>query len=142
MENMPITRLEHYLVVSDALEQTRDFYCDVLGLRVGARPNLGFAGYWLYAGDSACLHLADRSSYTAYKARVGTPVPQQTIDTGAIDHIAFNAQSFGATIAHLEGRGIRYRQNFIGDIGLRQIFVQDPNAVTLELNFRDTEKGA
>jgi len=44
------------------------------------------------------------------------------------------------TIAQLEGRGLRYRQNFIGDIGLRQIFVQDPNAVTLELNFRDTEK--
>lgn len=136
---MPVTRLEHYLVVSDALDQTRDFYCDVLGLGVGARPDLGFAGYWLYAGDSACLHLADRSSYAAYKARVGTPVPQQMADTGAIDHIAFNALGFDETLARLDALGIRYRQNRIDAIGLRQLFVQDPNAVTLELNFRDRE---
>lgn len=134
---MPVTQLEHYLVVSEVLEQTRNFYCDVIGLRVGPRPDLGFSGYWLYLGDTACLHLADRDSYTEYKARVGTPVPQQTVDTGAIDHIAFNATGFTETIAALEKRGLDYRQNSIDDIGLRQIFVQDPNAVTLELNFRD-----
>ena len=134
---MPVDRLEHYLVVSDALERTRDFYCDILGLTEGARPELGFAGYWLYLGDTACLHLADRASFTDYKARVGTPVPQQTTDTGAIDHIAFNASGFEATIALLESRGLEYRRNDIAEIGLRQIFVQDPNAITLELNFRD-----
>jgi catechol 2,3-dioxygenase-like lactoylglutathione lyase family enzyme len=136
---MPITQLEHYLVVSDVLEKTRDFYCDVLGMDVGDRPDLGFAGYWLYLGDVPCLHLADRASYTAYKARVGTPVPQQTVDTGAIDHIAFNATGFNEMIARLEGRSLRYRQNDIRDIRLKQIFIQDPNAITLELNFRDSE---
>lgn len=137
---MPVTQLEHFLVVSGALEETRDFYRDVLGLEVGPRPDLGFAGYWLYLDEVACLHLADRESYTDYKARVGTPVPQQTADTGAIDHIAFNATDFDATIARLEAKGLDYRQNFIGDIGLRQIFIQDPNKVTLELNFRDPEE--
>jgi catechol 2,3-dioxygenase-like lactoylglutathione lyase family enzyme len=134
---MPVTQLEHYLVVSESLDQTRDFYCEILGLRVGERPNLGFTGYWLYLGYVACLHLADRASYTAYKARVGTPVPQQTVDTGAIDHIAFNATDFEATVARLEQSGLDYRLNRIDDFGLRQIFVQDPNAITLELNFRD-----
>jgi len=134
---VPVTELEHYLVVSEILEETRDFYCGILGLVEGFRPDLGFAGYWLYAGDVACLHLADRESYTEYKARVGTPVPQQTVDTGAIDHIAFNATDFEATVGRLEAEGLQYRQNDIRDIGLKQIFVQDPNAVTLELNFRD-----
>jgi catechol 2,3-dioxygenase-like lactoylglutathione lyase family enzyme len=134
---MPVIALEHYLVVSEALEETRDFYCDILGLVDGFRPDLGFAGYWLYAGDVPCLHLADRESYAEYKARVGTPVPQQTVDTGAIDHIAFNATDFQATIERLEAAGLRYRLNDIRDIGLKQVFVQDPNAVTLELNFRD-----
>jgi catechol 2,3-dioxygenase-like lactoylglutathione lyase family enzyme len=137
---MPVTRLEHYLVVSEALEETKDFYCSILGLVEGFRPDLGFAGYWLYAGDIACLHLADRESYTEYKARVRTPVPQQTVDTGAIDHIAFNATDFEATVARLEAEGLQYRQNDIRDIGLKQIFVQDPNAVTLELNFRDQRR--
>jgi catechol 2,3-dioxygenase-like lactoylglutathione lyase family enzyme len=134
---MPVTQLEHFLVVSEALETTRNFYSEILGLRVGERPDLGFAGYWLYAGDVACLHLADRASYSSYKARVGTPVPQQTVDTGSIDHIAFNATDFDATVARLEQRGLPYRLNRIDAIGLRQLFVQDPNAVTLELNFRE-----
>jgi catechol 2,3-dioxygenase-like lactoylglutathione lyase family enzyme len=134
---MPVTQLEHYLVVSERLEQTKSFYCDVLGLEVGDRPELGFVGYWLYLGGVACLHLADKESYREYKARVGTPEPRQTADTGAIDHIAFNATGFADTVARLEGRALPYRQNHIPDIGLRQIFVQDPNAVTLELNFRD-----
>jgi len=136
---MPVTGLEHYLVVSEALEKTRSFYCDVLGMTLGPRPDLGFAGYWLYLGDVACLHLADRESYREYKARVGTPVPQQTVDTGAIDHIAFNATGYAEMVARLEGRGLEFRRNEIGELGLRQIFVQDPNAITLELNFRDPE---
>jgi catechol 2,3-dioxygenase-like lactoylglutathione lyase family enzyme len=136
---MPATELEHYLVVSDRLEVTKRFYCDVLGLAVGDRPDLGFDGYWLYTGDVACLHLADRDSYRVYKARVGTPVPQQTADTGAIDHIAFNAKGFDEMIAGLDAEGLPYRRNSINDIGLRQIFVQDPNAITIELNFRESE---
>ena len=136
---MPVTKLEHYLVVSEQLERTKDFYCDILGLVVGDRPDLGFAGYWLYLGNVACLHLADRASYASYKARVGTPVPRQTADTGAIDHIAFNASGFDATIELLESRGLDYRRNDIDDIGLRQLFVQDPNSITLELNFSDSE---
>jgi catechol 2,3-dioxygenase-like lactoylglutathione lyase family enzyme len=87
----------------------------------------------------ACLHLADRDSYRVYKARVGTPVPQQTADTGAIDHIAFNAKGFDEMIAGLDAEGLPYRRNSINDIGLRQIFVQDPNAITIELNFRESE---
>jgi catechol 2,3-dioxygenase-like lactoylglutathione lyase family enzyme len=136
---MPVTQLEHYLVVSPALEETKDFYCRILGLEVGMRPDLGFDGYWLYLGEVACLHLADRDSYTSYKARVGTPVPQPTVDTGAIDHIAFNALEFEATIEMLEQQGLTYRRNDIDEIGLKQIFVQDPNRVTLELNFRTQE---
>ncbi len=137
---MPVTKLEHYLVVSDVLEETRNFYCEVIGLTDGYRPELGFDGYWLYIGDTACLHLADRESYRDYKARVGTPVPKQLADTGSIDHIAFNAVDFDETIARIEARGLKYRSNAIDDIGLKQVFIQDPNAVTLELNFRDTEE--
>ena len=139
---MPVTKLDHYLVVSEALELTRDFYSEVLGLEVGSRPDLGFAGYWLYLEGVACLHLADRESYADYKARVGTPVPRQTVDTGSIDHIAFNATDFPGTVERLEAHGLEYRSNEIPDIGLRQIFVQDPNAVTLELNFRESEEQA
>jgi len=32
---MPITHMQHYMVLSKDLEKTRQFYCDVLGLRTG-----------------------------------------------------------------------------------------------------------
>jgi hypothetical protein len=41
--------------------------------------------------------------------------------------------------ARLDAEGLTYRHNSISDIDLRQIFVQDPNAVTIELNFRESE---
>ncbi len=60
---MPLLRIEHYLVLCDDVDHTRDFYRDVLGLRDGFRPDLGFPGYWLYAGDVPCIHIAaSRSS--------------------------------------------------------------------------------
>ena len=35
---MTLKALEHFLVVAKDLETTKDFYCDVLGLKVGFRP--------------------------------------------------------------------------------------------------------
>jgi catechol 2,3-dioxygenase-like lactoylglutathione lyase family enzyme len=44
--------MEHFLVLTDDVDRTRDFYCDALGMRVGPRPPIPFAGYWMYLGDS------------------------------------------------------------------------------------------
>jgi len=41
---MPLEKMEHYLVLTDDIEATRDFYVNALGMYVGARPPLGFAG--------------------------------------------------------------------------------------------------
>mgnify|MGYP003867875375 CR=1 FL=1 len=38
---MPLTKLEHYLVMTDDIDATRDFYRDVIGLEVGFRAALG-----------------------------------------------------------------------------------------------------
>ena len=34
-----------------------DWYCDILGLRTGPRPDFPFQGAWLYAGENAVIHL-------------------------------------------------------------------------------------
>ena len=66
---MPLTRLEHYLVVTDDLEATRDLYSAALGMRVGPRPTLGFPGYWLYLGEVPCIHVAEWETYGAHRPR-------------------------------------------------------------------------
>jgi len=133
---MPLLRLEHYLVLSDDIDATRDFYCDVLGMREGFRPKLGFPGYWLYVGDVPSIHIAEWESYAVWTKEVGIPISSRAKSTGAVDHIAFNASGFDEVRARLQARGIEINENLLDEIGLRQLFIYDPNGVPIELNFR------
>ncbi len=133
---MPLLRLEHYLVLSDDIDGTRDFYCDVLGMREGFRPKLGFPGYWLYVGDVPSIHIAEWKSYEVWTKEVGIPISSRAASTGAVDHIAFNASGFDEIRARLQARGIEISENLLDEIGLRQLFIYDPNGVPIELNFR------
>ncbi len=54
---MPAQSLNHYTIKVRDLEQTKNVYCDVVGLKVGDRPPLNFPGYWLYCGDVPVVHL-------------------------------------------------------------------------------------
>jgi catechol 2,3-dioxygenase-like lactoylglutathione lyase family enzyme len=133
---MPLLKLEHYLVLSDDIDKTRDFYRDVLGMREGFRPKLDFPGYWLYVGDVPSIHIAEWKSYAAWTKEVGIPVSSRAPSTGSVDHIAFNASGFDEVRARLQSRGIEINENLIDEIGLRQLFIHDPNGVPIELNFR------
>ena len=133
---MPLLRLEHYLVLSDDIDATPDFYCDVLGMREGFRPKLGFAGYWLYVGDTASIHIGEWASYSVWTKEVGIPISTPAASTGAVDHIAFNASGFDEMRARLKSHGIEPSENLLDEIGLRQLFIYDPNGVPIELNFR------
>jgi catechol 2,3-dioxygenase-like lactoylglutathione lyase family enzyme len=128
---MPLERLDHALVLTDELEETRAFYCDVLGLEVGERPQLAFPGYWLYLDGIACVHVAERGAYEAHAEALGL-VPAQ----GAIDHLAFAAGGREAIVARLEAAGVRALSNEV-TAGIRQLFLEDPNGVRIELNVRD-----
>ena len=133
---MPLLKLEHYLVLSDDIDRTRDFYRDVLGMREGFRPKLDFAGYWLYVGDVPSIHIGEWKSYAVWTKEAGIPISTRAASTGAVDHIAFNASGFDEMRARLQARGIAMNENLLDEIGLRQIFIYDPNGVPIELNFR------
>jgi catechol 2,3-dioxygenase-like lactoylglutathione lyase family enzyme len=98
---MPLTKMEHYLVLTEDIEATREFYCQALGMRVGPRPGLQFPGYWLYVGDTPCIHIAEWQTYTAHSQEQGIPVSRRAQGTGAFDHIAFNAENFEEVLARL-----------------------------------------
>ncbi len=133
---MPVQRLEHFLVVSDDIDGTRDYYRDVLGMVEGFRPELEFPGYWLYLDDVPCVHIADWGTYEVWTKQVDIPISARAPGTGPVDHIAFNATDYDEMISRLESKGLGYKHNILDDIGLRQIFTKDPNGVTIELNFR------
>ena len=94
---MPITHMQHYMVLSKDLEKTRAFYCDVLGMRTGPRPPFDFEGLWIYVGDVAVVHVAGQASYveTGRLADVATA----RNGSGSVDHIAFAANNYDELVA-------------------------------------------
>ncbi|HET8742872.1 MAG TPA: VOC family protein [Gaiella sp.] len=126
---MALRRLDHVLVLTDELEATRAFYCDVLGLEAGERPELPFPGYWLYLGGSPCLHVAERSAYEAHAATIGLGV-----GAAPVDHLAFDAEDDPALAERLDAAGLRATENDVPEARMRQLFLDDPNGVRVELN--------
>jgi catechol 2,3-dioxygenase-like lactoylglutathione lyase family enzyme len=132
---MPIDRMEHFLVLTDDIDATRTFYRDVLGFQDGARPDLGFPGYWLYLAETPVIHIADFVAYTAHSNRLGIPVTRPAAGTGPLDHVAFNGSNYEEIADRLQRHGLAYHPHDSPAIGLRQIFIEDPNGLKLELNF-------
>jgi catechol 2,3-dioxygenase-like lactoylglutathione lyase family enzyme len=134
---MTVALLEHVLVLSDDIEATRDFYCGVVGLTVGDRPPLAFPGYWLYAGAgvAACIHVAERGAYAAHVAGLGLSVPERDPGVGPLDHVAFVAEDYDELLSRLERHGVAAVTNAVPG-GPRQVFIEDPNGVRIEINVR------
>jgi catechol 2,3-dioxygenase-like lactoylglutathione lyase family enzyme len=128
---MPLHGLEHVLVLTDDLEATRAFYCDVLGFEIGERPALEFPGFWFYLGGVPCVHVAERASYEAHAGDMGLEP-----SAGPIDHLAFAAEDLDALVARLDAAGVEPVSNDVPAAGIRQLFLDDPNGVRIELNVR------
>jgi catechol 2,3-dioxygenase-like lactoylglutathione lyase family enzyme len=132
---MALTRMDHVLVLTDDIEGTKDFYCRALGLEVGQRPPLDFPGHWLYVEGVPCIHVADREAYAAHCDRFGIPASPE-----AVDHIAFNGNDFEEAAARLEGEGVEATLNTVPGAKLRQLFLEDPNGLKIEINVTSREE--
>ncbi len=133
---MPITHMQHYMVLAKDLEKTRAFYCDVLGLRVGERPPFRFKGLWIYAGDVACIHVAERASYDETSRTAANPADPNNHGSGSVDHIAFAATDFDELVRSFERHGVEYRVTQVPGRPLRQLFVFDPDGIQIEINIK------
>ncbi|MDH5748643.1 MAG: VOC family protein [Rhodospirillales bacterium] len=132
---MPLTQFQHCLVLAEDLEETKNFYVDILGLRVGDRPPFEFDGYWLYVGDTPCIHLAKQDMGAGGEDYLERKSGRQAKDCGPLDHIAFVATGIDKFVDVLEKNNIAMRHRTVPNLKLHQIFVKDPNGVTIELNY-------
>ena len=132
---MPLTELNHYLLVAKDLERTKNFYCDVLGLELADRPDFGFPGYWLKIGDEICVHLASQAPNQIRDTFLLKKHPRGTNGSGQVDHIAFLAKDAEGVRRRIQKKGVEMHYRSFPDAKLFQIFLKDPNDVTIELNF-------
>ena len=130
---MTVKALEHVTIRCARLQHTRDFYCQMIGLRDGARPDFPFRGHWLYLGAVPVMHLVEA---TDTGGAWGGPPGAAGTDTGPFDHVAFQGGDFEETRARLTAAGVNFRERIVPGGKLKQLFVPDPEGVLVEINFR------
>jgi catechol 2,3-dioxygenase-like lactoylglutathione lyase family enzyme len=117
-----IRLIDHINIATENLGKTRDFFVEVLGFEDGPRPDFGVQGHWLYAGGRAIIHLQL------------APEPVVSSRGSALNHAAFEVGDIDAMAARLDQHGIAYRMIQVPGSPVRQIFLEDPNGVLVELS--------
>lgn len=142
---MLLSQLAHYTVRTRNLPASLAFYTGVLGLREGSRPPFDFPGHWLYLGDDestfGVIHLVgiDDKDPQGLETYLGKRATGEKSDTGALDHVAFFANGRVGWLEALARRKTPYRERVVPEMGLHQVFVEDPDGITIELNFPASE---
>jgi catechol 2,3-dioxygenase-like lactoylglutathione lyase family enzyme len=135
---MPAMSLNHYTIQARDVERTKNFYQDIVGLKVGDRPPLNFPGYWLYCGGTPTVHLL---GYQAH-AKVIADGPSYPADTGRLDHIAFSCEGLKDMKATLDKAGVKYDERVLPRLNMTQLFYLDPDGIAVECNFAAHETEA
>jgi catechol 2,3-dioxygenase-like lactoylglutathione lyase family enzyme len=119
-----IKGLDHWAILTGDEKRCVAFYQDVLGLKVGPRPQLTFQGIWFYSGDVPIVHVITDRTF-------------QEGQTGAFDHIAFAVEgSHSEMETKLSANNIDYKSRLISRTGVYQIACRDPDGCGVELNFQ------
>jgi catechol 2,3-dioxygenase-like lactoylglutathione lyase family enzyme len=113
-------QLDHVNIKTDDLEGTTAFYRDVIGLKIGPRPNFPFPGVWLYHETRPVVHLK-------------SPGAPGAGSTGPLDHVAFSTEDLDRVVAALDAKKLDYTLRALPDGSLRQCFVRNPNGIMVEI---------
>ena len=142
---MPISHLEHFLIVSNSYGETCAWYIDNLGMQEGPHPDFGpdVEVTWLYLGDKDVIHIVPASEDETSNTGPPLDLTVEDIAKGGrpIHHIAFRAAGRAEMISRFKANGTPYIEQQANKNTLCQVFVRDPNGITIELNFPATEVG-
>ena len=120
------------------IDATRQWYERVLGFKAGYTPDFKFPVCWLYLGERPVVHLVglDEHDTSGLVGYLGDLDMESLVGSGAVDHVAFRATGAAELRQRLGRLGIPFRERSVPDLDLFQIFLEDPNEVTVELNYR------
>ncbi|CAN7759526.1 VOC family protein [Pseudorhodoferax sp. LjRoot39] len=119
---MMIQRMDHFTLVTDALQETIAFY-GRLGFSEGPRPGFSVPGAWLYLNGQAVLHVIERDAM---------PQPRR----GVLDHMAYAGEGLGGFLALLGQHGIAHKLiRAPAPFRTWQVFFEDPNGCEVEVDF-------
>ena len=125
-----ISAINHYNLRSESkmMEILKNFYIEVVGLKMGARPPFKSNGFWLNAGKKDVLHLSETKKNDINPVNIKS----------TFDHMAFTAEGKEKYIKILKERKIEFYLRKVPEIGTEQIFFKDPAGNGIELIFCKT----
>ena len=135
---MKVKKLDHVNIRSERVAETIAFYTDVLGMV--AKPFPGGVdtsrGAWIYDdNDLPIIHLGGFGGQYPGDGQLKSG-QEPAFGGGSIHHVALECDDYQGMLDRLTSLDLPVFTNAVPQISLRQLFVQDPNGVTLELNFR------
>lgn len=133
---MTVLSLDHVNLRTRNVARTLDFFRNVLEMEVvppPGRANTDEAGWILDDSGLAIVHVGSLS----------LPYPSDTFDPpvepggrGPVHHVALSCTGYEEMKKRFKTRDLVFAENEVPQISLRQLFVQEPSGIMLELNFR------
>jgi catechol 2,3-dioxygenase-like lactoylglutathione lyase family enzyme len=115
--------LDHVNLRTAKLPEMTAFYRDIIGLRVGDRPDFGFPGAWMWVDNHAAVHLVGMD------AGLHPKEPQ-------IEHFAFRCEGLETFMQKCRDKDVPYYVAVVPGTGLKQVNVFDPDGNKVEMQFR------
>ena len=122
-----IKGINHYNLRSDeeTMNALKDFYINIVGLKLGERPAFKSTGFWLSAEGKDVFHLSSTKSNEVRDHHVNS----------TFDHLAFSASNMPFYEKILTDNNIEYNYREVPEIGTKQLFFKDPVGNGIELIF-------
>ena len=111
-----IKGINHYNLRADeeTIEALKEFYIEVVGLKLGNRPPFKNRGYWLYANQKDVLHLSFSKNGIVNELNVNS----------TFDHMAFTCQDESVYIDLLTKKALNIQFAKFPKLGLVKFFLK------------------
>lgn len=133
---MTISTLDHVNIRTTRMAESLRFYEQVLEMQAAPAPGAAdmAVGAWIHSEDGRpVIHLNAAPQGADF---LGEERDWAALNGSAqIHHIALRCTQYAATRTRLEAAGLPLQFNEVPQVGLRQIFVRDPNDILIEMNF-------
>jgi hypothetical protein len=122
-----VIKLDHHSVRILELDKVKDSFYDLLNLIPRFIPNYNLPGYWLYNSypKQAIVHLIGQKS--------GHPPLDIGEETGAYDHMAFQADNYHGISERIKANDWKHWENSLPNGLSRQIFVKGSHNLSDEI---------
>lgn len=135
---MIVESLDHVNIRTPAPAETVRFFVEILDMTHRPPPGMPdeSVGSWLYdRDDRPIIHVGGPGAF--YPSDDDYPFAGGQ-GSALLHHVALRCEGYEGVTQRLEDAGLRFSENLVPVIGLRQLFVAELNGILLELNFFDS----